>query len=326
VKASPSARGPLPRATGIVETLSAGFGVVNQQPWIVVIPVLLDLFLLFGPRLSASPLVSWFVSQPAFERSLGAGVAPEAAQAELVALADDLNVLALLSAGGISLPSVVPLLGVARGPLIVVESVGRVLLYGFGALVLGALLGCVYRALLAQGARDGEIAPLRVPAEAARVWMRIVVLALLLIGAMLVLLVPLAFVAALASLVAAGAAMLVTGVVVTVSLAAQLYLFFAPDAIFISRVGPIEAIRRSVAVVQTGVWSALTFVMLVTVTLIGMAQVWALVAAQAGWGLSLAIVGNAYIASGLIAASMVFYQERMDVLLAQRAVIAASEA
>ena len=326
MKASPSAHGPLPRATGIVETLSAGFGVVNQQPWIVVIPVLLDLFLLFGPRLSASPLVSWFVSQPAFERSLGAGAAPEAAQAELIALADDLNVLALLSAGGISLPSVVPLLGVARGPLIMVGTVGRVVLCGLGALALGALLGCVYRALLAQGARDGEIAPLHVPAEAGRGWMRIIVLALLLIGAMLVLLVPLAFVAALASLVAAGAAALVTGVVVTVALAAQLYLFFAPDAIFISRVGPIEAIRRSIAVVHTGIWSALTFVMLVTVTLIGMAQVWALLASQAGWGLSLAIVGNAYIASGLIAASMVFYQERMDVLLAQRAVIAASEA
>jgi hypothetical protein len=315
----------LPRATGVVDTLSAGFGVVNQQPWIVLIPVLLDLFLLFGPRVSAAPLVGWFVSQPAFERSLGAGVAPDAARADVIAVADDVNVLAMLSSGGVTLPSVVPFLGIARGQLIV-ESISTVLLIGAGALIVGALLGCIYRALLAQGARDGEVSPLRLPVEAARAWARIIALALLLVGLMFLILIPLALVAALASLVAAGAAMLVTGVVVTLSLAAQLYLFFASDAIFISRVGPIEAIRRSIAVVHTGVWSALTFVMLVTVTLIGMAQVWSLLAAQAGWGLSLAIVGNAYIASGLIAASMVFYQERMDVLLAQRAVIAASEA
>jgi hypothetical protein len=159
-----------------------------------------------------------------------------------------------------------------------------------------------------------------------KAWLRLIVLAVLLVLAMLVVLIPLAFVAALVSLVAAGAAMLVTGLVVTISLAAQLYLFFTTDAIFMSRVGPIEAIRRSIAVVHTGVWTALTFVMLVTLTLIGMAQVWPVLAAQAGWGLSLAIVGNAYIASGLIAASMLFYRERMDVLLAQRAVIAASEA
>jgi hypothetical protein len=325
VRESTSARGPLPRATGVVDTLSAGFGVVNQQPWIVLIPVLLDLFLLFGPRVSAAPLVGWFVSQPAFERSLGAGVAPDAARADVIAAADDLNVLAMLSSGGVTLPSVVPYLGIARGPLIV-YSIDMVLMIGVGALLIGALIGCVYRALLAQGARDGEISPLRLPGEATRAWLRIIALALLLVVMMILILLPLAFVAALASLVAGGAAMLVTGVVVTLSLAAQLYLFFASDAILVSRVGPIEAIRRSIAVVHTGVWSALTFVMLVTVTLIGMAQVWSLLASQAGWGLSLAIVGNAYIASGLIAASMLFYQERMDVLVAQRAAIAATEA
>lgn len=325
MRESTSARGPLPRATGIVDTLSAGFGVVNQQPWIVLIPVLLDLFFLFGPRVSAASLVSWFVSQPAFERSLGAGVAPETARAEVIAFADELNVLALLSSGGVSVPSVVPFLGIARGPVIV-EGIGSVLMFGIGALLVGALLGCIYRTMLAQGARDGELSPLRVPRDAGVAWLRIVVLALLLIVAMMILVIPLAFVAALASLVAAGAALLVTGAVVTISLAAQLYLFFAPDAIFVSRVGPIEAIRRSIAVVHAGIWPALTLVMLVTIVLIGTAQVWSVLAMQAGWGLSLAIVGNAYIASGLIAASMLFYQERMDVLLAQRAVIAAGEA
>jgi hypothetical protein len=325
VRDSPSARGSLPRATGIVETLSAGFGVVNQQPWIVLIPVLLDLFFLFGPRVSAAPLAAWLVSLPVFERSLGSGVSPDAARAEVLAFADDVNVLSLLSSGGVSIPSVVPLIGLARGSLIVL-SIDAILLVGLGALLGGALIGCFYRAMLAQGARDGDLAPLRLPRDAGVAWFRIILLAIVLIAAMVLLVVPLAFIAALATMLAAGAAMLVTGAVVTLSLAAQLYLFFAPDAIFISRVGPIEAIRRSIAVVHAGVWSALTFAMLVTVTLIGMAQVWAALAMQAGWGLSLAIVGNAYIASGLIAASMLFYQERMDVLLAQRAVIATREA
>jgi hypothetical protein len=270
--------------------------------------------------------VSRLVSTPAFERSLAAGMAPETARAEVIAIADDLNLLALLSPGGVSIPSVVPLLGLSRGTITYVDSGGAALAIAFGALLLGALLGCVYRTMLAQGARDGFLSPLRLPRDAAIAWLRIVLFAGLLVVVMFMVVIPLAFVAALASLVAAGAAMLVTGLVVTLSLVAQLYLFFTPDAIFMSRVGPIEAMRRSVAVVHAGAWSALTFAVLVTVTLLGMAQVWTALAGQAGWGLALAIVGNAYIVSGLIAASMLFYQERMATLLAQRAVIAAREA
>ena len=326
MRESTSTRGPVPRAAGIIDTLSAGFGVVNQQPWIVLIPVLLDLFFLFGPRVSVAPLVSRMVALPAFERSLGAGMSPDTARADVMAVAEDFNLLVLLSPGGVSVPSVAPLLGIARGSMVYVDSGVAALSIGLGALLFGALLGCAYRAMLAQIARDHQISLLRLPGESMIGWLRIILLALLLIVAMFFVVVPLAFVAAVASLVAAGAAMLVTGVVVTLSLVVQLYLFFAPDAIFMSRVGPVEAIRRSVAVVHASAWTALTFAVLVTVTLIGMAQVWTAVATQAGWGLALAIVGNAYIASGLLAASMLFYQERMTALLAERAVIAAREA
>jgi hypothetical protein len=325
VRESTSARGPLPRATGIIDALSAGFGVVNQRPWIVLIPVLLDLFFVFGPRVSIAPLVSRLVATPAFDQSFGAGVSPDAARAEVISVAEDLNLLALLSPGGVSVPSVVPLLDVARGPVFYLDSGGAVLGIAVVALLVGALLGCLYRVLLAQGARDGVISPLRLPREAALAWLRVVVFALVLLALMMAVVIPLAIVAAVASLVAAGAAMLVTGAVVTLSLVVQLYVFFTPDAIFMSRVGPIEALRRSVAVVHAGAWSALAFIVLVTVTLIGMAQIWTALAGQTGWGLAFAIVGNAYIVSGLVVASMLFYQERRAVLLAQRAVVAARE-
>ena len=145
-----------------------------------------------------------------------------------------------------------------------------------------------------------------------------VALALLLIVSGFIVILPLAFIAAVASLVTGAATALMTAVVTTLALAAQLYLFFAPDAIFVSRVGPIQAIRRSAAVVHAGVWSALTLAILVTVIMIGMGQLWVMLANLASWGLALGIVGNAYIASGLAAATMLFYRERMETLLAQR--------
>lgn len=308
----------MPRAAGVVDSLSAGFGVVNEQPWIVLIPVLFDLFFLFGPRVSVAPIVGSIVTGPAFERSFGASGSTEAARAQFLSAAEDFNLLTLLSPGGVSVPSVVPLLGIARGTLTLVDAADVALGLGMAAVLVGSLLGCMYRAILAQQASEGHVHPLDVPIDALVSWGRLLALSLLLIVAAFFVIVPLAFIAALLSFVAAGASALMTAVVVTLTLIAQVYLFFAPDAIFVSRVGPLQAIRRSVAVVRAGVWSALTLAVLVTVILIGMSQVWVALSGQASWGLALSIVGNAYIASGLVAASMLFYKDRMDTILARR--------
>ena len=303
----------MPRAAGVVDSLSAGFGVINHQPWIILFPVLLDLFFLFGPRVSIAPLVSQFVTQPSFTRAFG----PDAV-APTIAFAEEANLLGLLSPASMSLPVVVPLLGIGRGPFTFVDSVGLAVLMGLGAMFAGAVVGSVYRALLAQQAREGELSVRQLPLQAAVAFYRVIALAVLLFAAGITVMLPLAFIAAVASLATAAATALMTAVMATIILVAQLYLFFAPDAIFISRVGPIRAIRQSASVVQAGIWSALALAVLITAILIGLGQIWILLASQASWGLALGIVGNAYIASGLVAASMLFYRERMELLLARR--------
>lgn len=313
MRESTSARGPLPRATGVVDSLSAGFGVVNERPWLILLPVLLDLFLLFGPRVSVAPLVGQFVTQPAFTRAFGAeAVAPT------IAFAEEANVLGLLSPAGMTLPVIVPMLGVGRGSFTLVDSAGFAVLIALGAMLGGAVIGCLYRALIAQQARDGSLSLRQLPGQAAVALYRVIALVIVLFGGGIAVMLPLAFIAAVASLVTSAATALMTAVMATLVLIAQLYFFFAPDAIFMSGVGPIRAIRQSAAVVQAGVWSALTLAILITVILIGLGQIWMLLATQASWGLALGIVGNAYIASGLVAASMMFYRERMELLLAAR--------
>jgi hypothetical protein len=287
--------------------------VVNEQPWIVVLPVVLDLFFLFGPRVSIAPVVSQIVTMPQFTQAFGAE-----ATAQTIAFAEEANLLGLLSPAGLTMPTVVPLLGVARGTFTMLDSAGSVVLLALGAILFGAFIGCVYRAILAQQAREGELSAQRLPVESVVAWYRVIALALLLLVAGFLVILPLAFIAALASLVTGIATALMTAIVTALALAAQLYLFFAPDAIFVSRVGPIQAIRRSAAVVHAGVWSALTLAILVTVIMVGMGQLWVMLASQASWGLALGIVGNSYIASGLAAATMLFYRERMETLLAQR--------
>jgi hypothetical protein len=323
-----SARGGGPRPTGVVDTLSAGYGVINRRPWIVLIPVLLDLFLWFGPQVSVSPLVGQALSRPGIQQSLGAGSdqAFEQTRQTILAAADEFNVLALLAPGWVSVPSIMPALGDGRGPLTFVDSWGTALLLGAGAVLGGVFLGCIYRSIIAQQVRDGVVSPARVPAQALRAWVRLFGLLLVLCLAGLALSIPIVALMTGALLIAREqGTSFVAALAVTAALWAQLYLFFAPDAVFVSEVGPLRAIRHSFAVVRANFWAAIRIGVLIIVILLGMGQIWLALASRAPWGPALGIVGNAYIASGLVAASMLFYRERLEALGERRSVAAARE-
>jgi hypothetical protein len=314
------ARGGGPRLPGVIDTLTAGYGVINRRPWIVLIPVLLDLFFLFGPQVSAAPLIGQALSRPALQRALGE-VDPETTETvrqRVIAAADELNLLALLSPGWISIPTIVPLLGDGRGPFTFVDSAGMAAIISLGAIVGGALLGCFYRTIIAQQVRDAVIAPAALPGETIAAWLRLLGLMLILILLGLVIGVPILFVVALATVFSREIGSFGMAMVMTALIWLQFFLFFAPDAIFVSRVGPRAALGRSVAVVRANFWAAVRIIVLVTIILLGMGQVWVALADRIPWGNALGIVGNAYIASGLVAATMLFYRERVAALPLRR--------
>jgi hypothetical protein len=201
---------------------------------------------------------------------------------------------------------------------IMLDSLMMAAIIGVAALFVGALFGSIYQTIIAQQARDGELSILGIPRDAVLAWLRLIALAVMVLASTILLTLPFGIIAALAKMAVPGLEGLVLAFVGTVALVAQLYLYFASDAILLGRVGPIQAIRRSVAVVHSGVWSTLLLAILVTATLIGMALLWSALASLASWGLALGIVGNAYIASGLVAAKMLFFQERIETLLAER--------
>ena len=264
------------------------------------------------------------LSQPGIPRELGAngGQSFESVRQAILSSADDLNMLALLSPGWISVPSIMPLLGGGRGPFTFVNSWATALGVAVGALLGGSLLGCFYRSTIAQHVRDDALTPSQLPGQAFRAWLRLIGLILILAGVGIVVGVPVLFLVAGATLLARELGSFGMALLMTILLWLQLYLFFAPDAIFVSRVGPLQAIRRSVAVVRANFWAAVRIVVLITIILLGVGQVWAALAERAPWGPALGILGNAYIASGLVAASMLFYRERVEALPSPRPVAA----
>jgi hypothetical protein len=313
--------------TGVIETLSAGYSAVNHHLWVLLLPILLDVFLWFGPHVSYSPLVGPVVthaSEWTRQVALGPRRAPsnpdllnslklDETRQWLIDRADEVNGLSLLAWGPIALPSVAALpspnedlafvSGWVDGLTLLLASIGVSLLLG----------GWFYGGLAAAsgGLRNG-------PVDAGRGTPRAVVGVLGLVGVVLgialLLGLPVLLLIGFAALVSPPVAILGTVLVAAGMLFGAVHLFFAVDAIFVSHAGPLAAIQRSVAVVRRHLRPSVSLIVLTWLILAGMARVWDVLASnlQSPYGVALGILGNAYIASGLIAAGMIFYTQRTE--------------
>ncbi len=311
---------------GIIDTLTAGFSSINRIFWVLAIPVLVDLFLWQGPRLSAAPVIEqfrdWYSTQASITASTG-GTALVANQEQvhqvLSEAASSLNVFALAVISVPIVPSFIAGQSFARPAVAEINTTSSFMLAALVLFLVGLLVASGYLAIIAGQVRgevpDGRLLALRT----ARNWLNFVALvvmaALLSVGVI----VPVSIIVSIVLLVsqALGAALLfiVMAVMMVAVYAAIIYLFFLVDAVVVSDLGPLRAARNSVLVVNRNFWSAVGLMLLTFLIMAGTQIIWAALAKQPlGLGPVPGILGNAYIASGLSAASMLFYRDRLALL------------
>lgn len=321
---------PKAQPSGVIETLSAGYTAVNRQLWVLALPILLDLFLWLGPRVSYSPLIDPVVVQaaevtrqvalvsgrdargPDVLNRLG-GV--DASRQWMLARADDVNGLSALAWSPIALPSLrnVPsttdelafVSGWPDGLMLLAASAG-----------LGLLLGGWFYVGLASASTGRRGGPVSAGRSTPRAVVDVLGLIGVLVGLAVLLGLPVVVLIGFTWLVSPPVAVLGSVLVGAGVLFAGLHLFFAVPAIFVSSAGPLAAIQHSVAIVRRHLRPSLALILLTWLILAGMAQVWGVLGdtLQSPYGVALSIFGNAYIASGLIAAGMIFYTQRTEPL------------
>ncbi len=307
---------PLP---GVIDSLGGGFSVVNRRLWLAALPLILDLVLWLSPPVTAGPLaeraissVERTVEQAAGQRPLDEQQRQQSQEqwAQFQAQAKAINLLDLVTWYLPSLAGSIQAAGdIGAAAPAEIESWGAL-----GGIVLGlALAGFLAVALflgpLAQAVRDGRnrLGELRrelLPATARFGGYVMLVGALfLLVGITLAL-----FIAILAA-VAAPLAALVVFLATALAIWALLYLSLADKALFLSRSSPAEAIRRSMSLVKGHFWPALGLFVLVNLILQGTPLAWRLITGHPV-GALVAMVGNAYIGTGVLAGTFVFYRDR----------------
>jgi hypothetical protein len=238
----------------------------------------------------------------------------EQTRQQVIARTDDVNGLDALVWGPLALPSVqaLPSSGSSATAFVNGWVDGLVLL---GACVaLGLLLGGWFYGGLAMASTGATGGPATAGRNVPRAVLDVLGLVGVLVCAALLLGVPVVLLIGFTALVSPPIAVLGGLLLLLGVLWASVHLFFAVDAIFVSNSGPLTAIQRSVVMVRRHLRASVALFLLTWLILTGMGRVWDVMASSltSPFGVVLGILGNAYVASGLIAAGMIFYTQRSE--------------
>lgn len=308
---------------GVFETLTEGFFALNKRLWLLLIPILLDILLAFGPGVSLTPSLldkTSAVFSPALTQ-LG-GTASSGAQTEtrdLVSLLSDTNVLGLLA---MQLPSLLTASAATHLPplngeaWVQIAEPGQLTLSFLALGILSLLLASLYLNGIAGVIRQETFDGVSYVSTALFGWLRYLQLAL----ASFLVIVTVALGGSLLSAIAGVLSQALQGLLsvafATLSLAALFFLRFADDALFVARARPLQAAWYSFAIIRRHFWSAVGLIALIQVILWGMAIALSLMKGHPTGQLG-AIAIYAYIATGLSTGAMLFFWQRLLLLKAQ---------
>jgi len=314
---------------GVIGSLTAGFEMVGRHLGLIALPMLLDLLLWLGPRLSIAPLVrqftDWLTSQPVPDptmvRQLEQWVQlleQGGVQFNLLSLFSTFPLLDVPSLLAQHAPEMVTPLGEPR--VFLVTSVLALMVWMAVLIPAGLVLGFVYLNGLArrvydmrpadedkeaeQGAGTGGILTkfIKVFLFVAGLMMALLIfipLWSLVVGTILVIVPPIGF--------------FVWSISIGVCGYLALHLLFVIPGVLLGNRGLFQATLESFVLIQTRLPSIVGLIVLVMVIYGGLGFVWSLPPGDS-WTMLIGILGNGCIATGLTAAMFVFYQEQVGEL------------
>lgn len=319
---------PKPQNATLVDSISEGYAAINRRPWLVLVPLLLNVYLWFGAQVSMAPLITSLTSTL---KSLN----PAAASQEEMQLVYDqflatggidlrqqlavLNYIPTLrlyvvggadSAAGVpAIPEVLQLINTQRSDTIQIASVGGALLAFVIINVVALVLSAIFLGQVGAAVRR-DWSPAVGLRRASKIGLALLGALAIILGVGLALGLPVLFFITLLLYLNQTLGVLALILVYWIAVWVSIYIGFTAEAIVISGLGPLRAIYTSFNVVRRNIWGTLGFLALTLIIRLGSGVIWhALVNSTAG--AIVAIVASAYIGSGLLAARMAFYRERL---------------
>lgn len=312
---------------GIFTTVVAGLDIVTAHLWLVLIPIVMDVFYWIGPQLRARRLVL----------ELAALLEEVGAMSEmgkwLTEIAGHTNLFTVISVPYLGVPGLMAGLIMPESTPIQPRAIeigggGEWLQWFFGLSLLGLVVATVYHALIARAVcvQDMERCPLlRDPsagATADSAWrrflrqlpayaLRVIGLALTIILILTVVYLPLLLFASILALLSPAVSSLVMLMGMMFILWLLFYLSFSLHGILLADRSILRAVLGSIRLVRLHWLQALVLFLLVVVVRNLLSWVW-LTVDTGSWLTAASIAGYAFVNSSLIAATYIFFRDRTE--------------
>lgn len=309
---------PRPPA-GVIACLTSAFDLLAHAPYLLLPSVILDLFLWLGPRLSAESLIAPLISAAKAAPNTEMQPLYLAVSEALSEISRSFNLFAVLSPGPLlGTPALMGMRRALESPLgtraeipVPVASVSL----GWIALltVLGLGISTVYLAQIGRHVVAHTEAPVPGPASPLRLWghlLQLAVTGLFLFGGASL---AASLVVNLAIMLSQALAGLVTMFFLSLTLFVAVHFIYTIPGMVQLRHPPLRAMQESILLARVDFPGVMQAVLVALVLRQGLNFVWTLPAPES-WAALVGIGGHAVISTVLIAALLIFYQERLAYL------------
>lgn len=304
----------LPPAPNLIGSLRSGFDTVANHITVILLPLVLDLLLWFGPRLQLTTILKSYINQIVQLYKLadpGSTDLLKPIQDTWLQIAERFNLLVTLRSYPIGVPSLMvsalPNINpVGQSFSFEVTSIGIAFLLVLAFTLLGLVIGTFYFALISQVAVSGKI-DLRL-AFKDWPWASGQVIGLAALSFLFLLLISLPASFLLSFMAVGGLALGQCAFLVYAGFAVWLILplFFSPHGIFVYRYPIFRSIKASATIIRRTLPTATLFLLVIFLLNKGLDLLW-LIPAENSWLLLIGILGHAFVTTGLLAASFYFY-------------------
>ena len=318
----------------LTDAFITGFNTVANNIYLIIFPVILDLFLWFGPHIKIKSLLEPITEE--FFKGITTGVTPEMLQVvqtsqELwTSILDRLNLMTLLHSYPVGIFSLMSATSPLENPLgkpqsIEVTSVLQFFGFWLAFALIGLLLGSLYFNQVARccSQEDFSISLKSV----GRQTLQVIILTIFLILFLALLSLPSSIVLSIMALINLLLAQAVLILIFLVFVWLLFPLVFSPHGIFYYHQKALSAILASARVVRFSLPTTTLFVLLIILFAQGMNLIWT-IPPETSWMMLVGIIGHAFTSTGLLASSFIYYrnnyqwlQENVSRLSTQRSIV-----
>jgi hypothetical protein len=316
----------------VIGCLTGGFELLGRNLLLLALPVVLDMVLWLGPRVSIAPILLRFTHALEMQQAADAQMMNQVAQATdlLEQFATQFNLLSVLGTVPLlQVPSLLARRGGGGSPLgeshvFSLSSPFAAIPWWAGLLLAGIALGFLYLneiahqvdTLPAYSEHPAGKSVVTDPATAnglaqdsIRKFARFLLFALGLAVAAFSVLSLWLIVVAMGTLIAQSIGILLWIAGVGIASYAALHLVFVVPGLLLGNRRLLQAVGESVVLSHMHLSSVVGLVVLAAVIYEGLALAWSL-PSPSSWALLVGIAGNAAVATGLTGAAFIFYRER----------------